>query len=124
MPTEFAYQYGRRALPQLVQCAKLQQTITYKELADAIGIHPRSTRSPLNYISDEICVRGGLPMITTIVINKRTRLPGRGLHLEGTGQLSEEQYARAVEEHQQRVFDYQGWDAVLRAEGLKPPPRR
>ena len=109
-----------RALPHLVYYAHLQETITYGELGRRIGIHHRSVRFSLGYIRDEICFKGGLPLLNVIVVNKYTKLPGESFLREGTSHLTDEEYRRRFEELRDEVFAYAGWDALLTDLGLTP----
>jgi hypothetical protein len=120
MPTNYTYEFGRRAIPHLVQRAKQRRTITYKELAEKIGTHPRPIRHVLAYVRDEICASRGLPKLTAIVISQITRLPGDSFLPEGTGHLNQYEYARRAEEEQHRVFDYANWNALIEELGLRP----
>jgi hypothetical protein len=58
-------------------------------------------------------------MITAIVVNGETGLPGDKFLPEGTEGLSaEEEYEKAFEAHRDEVFAYQGWDDLLKELGL------
>jgi hypothetical protein len=57
-------------------------------------------------------------MITAIVVNVDTGLPGDKLLPEGTKGLSEEEYEKAFEAHRDEAFAYQGWDDLLKELGL------
>ena len=59
-------------------------------------------------------------MITAIVVNGDTGLPGDKFLPEGTEGLSEEEYEKAFEAHRDEVFAYQGWDDLLKELGLTP----
>ncbi len=108
-----------RALPHLVYYAHLEKTITYGELGKRIGIHHRSVRF-LGYIRDEICRRRGLPLLSVIVVNKSTGLPGKSFLSEDLSHLTDEEYRRRFVELRDEVFAYAGWDALLRDLGLTP----
>ena len=47
------------------------RTVSYGRVALAVGNH-------LDTIREEICVPGGLPFISAIVVNAETRRPGQG----------------------------------------------
>jgi hypothetical protein len=64
--------------PYLVARSQQHKTVTYKELAVSIGTHPVPLRFPLGYIRAEICEPRGLPLISTLVIDPCTGLPGDG----------------------------------------------
>ena len=69
---------ARLALPYPVARAQQHETVTYKERAVSIGTHPVPLRFPLGYIRAEICEPRGLPLISTIVVDPCTGLPGDG----------------------------------------------
>lgn len=76
MPKINQMERARLAWPVLVAVAETQQTITYKQLGDHIGVHHRAIRYVLGPIQ-EYCMESGLPPITILVING-TGLPGTG----------------------------------------------
>lgn len=55
--------------------------ITYGELASKISLdfNPQNLSEPLGNISD-ICKENGLPLISVVVVNKDTGLPGEGFY--------------------------------------------
>jgi hypothetical protein len=59
-------------------------------------------------------------MITAIVVNGDTGLPGDKFLPEGTEDLSEEEYEQAFETHRDEVFAYERWDDLLKELGLIP----
>jgi hypothetical protein len=120
MTTENTIENGRLALPHLVLAAQQGCTLTYGELADKIGQHPRAIRHALGYIRDEICTPRNLPYLTAIVINQDALLPGKSFLPEGTEHLDKEAYEQAFQEHRDAVFNCQEWDALLRDIGLGP----
>lgn len=65
-----------KAWPILAQRAKARETITYKELGDAIGIHHRAIRFVLSVIQD-YCLAEKIPPLTILIINS-TGKPGNG----------------------------------------------
>lgn len=108
------------ALPYLVYYAQKKQIVTYKELGDKIDYHYRSVGHALGYILDEICIKKELPMITVIVVNGHTRIPGSGFLPEGTLHLSPEEYEKKFKESRNEVFSYTKWDELLQELGLTP----
>jgi len=109
-----------RALPHLVCCTHLRETVTYGELGRRIGIHHRPVQFLLGYIRDEICLKRDLPLLNVIVVNKYTGLPGKSFLPEGTSHLTEEEYRRRFEELRDEVLAYDGWDTLLTDLGLTP----
>lgn len=66
-----------RAWPVLLTVAKSRKTITYGELAEALGIHPRPIRYVLGVIQD-YCMAERLPSLTVLAVNKGGQ-PGAGV---------------------------------------------
>ena len=63
----------------LKQCAAEGRTAPYIEIAKEVGLPKALDLIPhLNYIRDEICVPRGLPWLTVLAVNRRTRVPGPG----------------------------------------------
>ncbi|WP_292387616.1 hypothetical protein [Methanosarcina sp. UBA5] len=108
------------ALPYLVYSAKWKETLTYKELAGKINSHPRALSYMLGYIRDEICRKRELPMLSVIVVNSETRLPGDDFLPEGTANLSKEEYEEKFIELRDEVFKYSKWDELLKELDLTP----
>ena len=120
MATPYTIANAHLALPHLVHRAKMRKTITYQELADKIDRHWRVTRHLLAYIRDDICIARGLPLITAIVVNKATRLPGSSWLPEGTEHLSPAERRRAYADMRDKVFAFEGWDTLLHEFGSSP----
>ncbi|MBF0310462.1 MAG: HNH endonuclease [Magnetococcales bacterium] len=66
-----------RAWPILVEYARKNKTITYKELASALDLHHRSMQWLLDLIQN-FCLDNKLPPLTIIAVNKETGKPGNG----------------------------------------------
>ena len=63
----------------LKQCAAEGRTDPYIEIAKEVGLPKALDLIPhLNYIRDEICIPRGLPWLTVLAVNRRTRVPGPG----------------------------------------------
>jgi putative restriction endonuclease len=72
------YQRAYLAWPILTAAASLKGgTLTYKEVADGIGIHHRALRFVLGKIQDH-CLDEKLPPLTILVVNQGTKRPGEG----------------------------------------------
>ena len=71
--TERAY----RAWPVLVDRASKKKTITYGELAKALGIHHRAVRYVLGVIQ-QYCLDERLPPLTILIVNRSEGTPGEG----------------------------------------------
>jgi hypothetical protein len=120
MTTEYSVENALLALPHLVHYAKMRETITYGQLAKKIDRHWRAARYFLGYIRDEICIPRGLPLITAIVVNQGSGLPGKRWLPEGTGHLTPDEYRQRYEEFRDEVFACDAWDALLQELGLQP----
>lgn len=114
MTTDLSKEYGEKILPYLVQVAKSKKTITYKDLAAKIGVHHRAMGTALGYVRDEICIPRGLPLITCIVVNGNTGLPGESWLPQGTSNLSDKAYEQEFLRYRDQVLKYHGWDALLK----------
>ena len=106
-------------LPHLVSHAKMGETITYKEVADKIGVHYRTISHPLGYIRDDICDKQNLPLINVLVVRKDNNLPGDRFLSGGTKSLSDSEVKYKFEKKKADVFSYTKWDDLLRNLGLK-----
>src|SRR5215210_5289286 len=120
MATPYTVENGRLALPHLVECAKRRTIVTYKELGERIGRHQRTVPHLLAYLRDEVCAPRDLPLITALVVSQETRLPGYSCLPHGPDRLDPVQYLEAVARHQEQVFGFGEWDAVLRSLDLRP----
>jgi hypothetical protein len=118
MATELTIERALLALPHLVHCAKNRRTITYGELGAKIGANPRAVSRPLGYLRDEICIPRGLPLITALVVNKMSRMPGESWLPEGTGHLEPDEYQREYEKFRDEAFACDAWDTLLEDMGL------
>ena len=105
MPKTPVDQYERagRAWPILTECVRNRNSITYGQLSERMGIHPRVCRFFLGLIQDH-CLTNKLPPLQSLVVNKRTCLPG-------SGYMATPRDYRRIEEAQNRVFDYD-WDGI------------
>ena len=71
---------AKKAWPYLAKRANAKDnTYTYKELTDKLGLHHRAASWFLGVIQ-EYCDKKGWPPIQALVVNKRTKLPGSGYH--------------------------------------------
>ena len=61
----------------LVAAARLRQTLTYGDLADALGVKgPGGVFAKILGRIYNYCLQEGLPLLTVIVVNKQTGRPG------------------------------------------------
>lgn len=56
---------------------KLLTPLTYGQIAERIGTHPRAMKFPLAKIQDE-CREKGWPTITVLVVDQQTGMPNSG----------------------------------------------
>ena len=68
-PEVFAY---------LKRCAREMRTATYGEIGDAVNLPAIGVNTPLNHIRDRVCLPKGLPWLSALAVNGRTRLPSDG----------------------------------------------
>lgn len=61
---------------------KLLTPLTYGQIAERIGIHPRAMKFPLAKIQDE-CRDKGWPTITVLVVDQSTGMPNSGCDAYG-----------------------------------------
>jgi len=59
-------------------CASQMRTVTYGEVAEAVGLAKPGVGRPLGYIRDEIWRRRRLPWLNAIAVNAHTDRPGVG----------------------------------------------
>lgn len=122
---------ARRALPILVRQAKAQQPMYYSQLSAELKYPARGMGKVLGTVGRELLTlskqwgKGGIPPIQCLVINKQTKLPGRGIGwfvpnktaFEKSGPTEKR---RIMDSMLNDVFVFSRWDAVLKAFGMKP----
>ena len=67
---------AREVFDYVKACAKDMRTVTYKEVANAVGLAPTGMAFPLGYIRDHICIERGLPWLNVIVVSSESHRPG------------------------------------------------
>lgn len=77
MVNPIQYQRAALAWPVLTATAANESKITYLELPQRLGIHPRPIRFVLAVIQDH-CLREKLPPLTILVVNQGHHQPGQG----------------------------------------------
>jgi hypothetical protein len=107
-------------LPHLVKYAMDCELVTYEDLMAKIDMYAINASIILEYIRDEICIPNELPLLTAIVINKTTGLPGDNWLPEGTTLLREVEYKEKFYLHRNKVFGYDGWNNLLKKLNLNP----
>lgn len=118
-------QRARTVLPILVQRAKERKTITYKELGEAVGL--RNFFIPLGKVCGSVATTladlqeqwqgGDIPRITNLVIRENGQ-PGTYVCEQLTGDRRKVPPQREYDALLAIIYDYQKWDAVLKALGL------
>jgi hypothetical protein len=86
--------YAGKIWPILVQAALAKSKMTYGELAPRVGLFHRNLNLPLDVIARH-CQRNGLPLLSVVVVNTDTGVPGLGF-LDGDN----------VEDAFRRVYDF------------------
>ncbi len=87
-----------RAWQILTAQAEKGKPITYGELAHRMGVHHRVCRFFLGLIQD-YCMGAGLPPLQSLVVNKRTGVPGEGYHATA-------RHDTRIREAHGKVFDF------------------
>ena len=100
----------------LIQYASNGKLITYKELTDSFGniISPRNTGGPLGVIS-EVCSQAGLPMLSAIVVNGSTGIPGEGFFIlfkELKGEMHLKPWDEWLQECQ-KIWAVKDWEPLI-----------
>lgn len=122
---------ARAALPLLVRQAASSATIFYSDLAVELGMsNERNLNYVLGYVGDALESlsedwKEKIPPIQCLVINKRDKMPGRGIgwfitKKEDFRKLPRREQRRLVALELQKVFVYRKWSAVLKEFGLSP----
>lgn len=118
---EDTFEKANLAIPYLVYHAQKKGTITYNELGKKIGHHHRNLGYILRYIRDDICIKKGHPMITVIVVQVDTGLPGDDFLPNGLARfLTKEKYRKKFEENRDKVYKFDKWDELLDELNLNP----
>jgi len=97
--------YGRRdkhemraqqIWPILISLAHNRQIITYKKLADLIGMRGAGVlgKGPLDRIA-YYCIQNNLPPLTSLVVNEKTGLPGKGIPVKQSAAQREQVFNHA-----------------------------
>lgn len=74
------------AWPILIDFANRSTIMTYGELANKMGIHPRVCKYFLGLIQDH-CIENRLPPLQSIVVDKKTGAPGKGYYATPTNNI-------------------------------------
>jgi hypothetical protein len=125
------HERARAALPLLVRQASQSATVYYSDLAAELGMaNERNLNYVLGYVGDAMESlskdwKEKVPPIQCLVINKRDRMPGRGIgwfitKKEDFRKLPRKEQRRLVTLELEKVFAYRRWPDVLAALGLKP----
>jgi hypothetical protein len=122
---------ARAALPLLVRQASQSATVYYSDLAAELGMaNERNLNYVLGYVGDAMESvskdwKEKIPPIQCLVINKRDRMPGKGIgwfitKKEDFRKLPRKEQRRLVKLELEKVFAYRGWSSVLETLGLAP----
>jgi hypothetical protein len=123
LPGDELYQIrAKQAFPILVRQAHTQVVITYENLAKEMGLHPRTLNFVLGCIGNSLIVLSKLwgeeiPPLQSLVVNKKTRQPGRGGKWFSAGDkfesLDSKQLDLILKARYQEIFLYSKWNSVL-----------
>ncbi|EMS74034.1 hypothetical protein [Ruminiclostridium cellobioparum] len=94
--------------------------ITYGSLSEKINrkIGPRNLDYPLGIVSD-VCKELGMPLLSTIVVNKKSYMPGEGYFTYYYPDVKETEYDNIFKRNLKEVREYQHWDEFAEAMGIK-----
>src|SRR5258706_12227130 len=105
---------GRRGVPVLVVAAQAGRVMTYTDFGNQVGCHYRAVRAVLAHIMNEITEPRNLPLLTCIVVQKTTGLPGRGFLPDGSGSnLNNKQFHQRFLTERERVFTHSNWQPLF-----------
>lgn len=90
-------------------------TIYYGELAKQMTtpVEPINLNAPLGHISNA-CKENGLPLLSAIVINKESEMPGDGFFRYFYPQAKEDEWLEIYLKDFKKVSAYMHWDKVLK----------
>jgi hypothetical protein len=122
---------ARVALPILVRQAKAGRTLTYRALADEIGVTNERT---LNFVLGAVAYAlqdlesewgAHIPRLSMLVVNKGTLLPGKGVaeffdDPESYLRATRQRRAAMVDILLQDIYAFRRWDEVLDRWSLNP----
>src|SRR5690348_244004 len=94
----------------LQMCANEMRTVTYGEVAQAVGLVAAGMGRPLGYIRDQVCRARGLPWLNAIAVNTDDRRPGKSF-LPDEVSLSNDDQERMWRGMVLQVFAYD-WSTV------------
>lgn len=128
---EITYKRALAALPILVRQVLFtnDKTITYKQLGEEIDAHHRGGVVPALFCIEKLLVKLGehweeeIPAIQGIVVNQKTRLPGKSVKFLRDQKLDLQHKKEIVKDNFTAVIEYQKWETVLEELGLPMPKK-
>jgi hypothetical protein len=124
-------QRARSALPLLVRQALASTPITYEDLAHELNMpNPRNLNYVLGSIGQTLKnlpehLGTKIPPIQCLVVNKNTRLPGKGIgwflnegQVSNYKKLSNKQWKKKVDAELQSIYAFDKWLEVIDKLGL------
>lgn len=120
MATDNIKNIAHRGLPYIIYKASRRETLTYKELAIFAGKHVRVILRSLGYIRDELIIPQKLPLLTAIIVNSKTKLPGDNYLPEGKSDLTQTKNIKKFEQIKEEVFNCNKWASLLEELGVEP----
>ena len=80
----------------LKQCADDMTAISYGDLAERVGVHPRNVNRPLGYIRDVVCRPHGRPWLSVLAVNAKSRWPGNAWTNDDSVQILKEEDGKRI----------------------------
>jgi len=99
---------------------KCKALITYGDLTSKLryNINPRNLDNPLGVISD-YCKEHGMPLLSTIVVNKDTYMPGAGYFKYYFADKSKDEYEVIFKRELTKVREYKHWAQLAELLSIK-----
>ncbi len=109
-----------KALPYLIRAAQSHKTVTYKEIGQVMGVHHRQVRYYAGHVRDEICTPDGSPLLNCLIVNKKTKMPGESYLPFASKATTDEEARLEFENFRDEVFQFDGWNELLKKYDLSP----
>lgn len=109
-----------KILLNILLYSKEEPLITYGELSRRLPfpINPRNLDQPLGTLSD-ICSENRMPLISTIVVNQDTLMPGNGYFRYYFPGAKEQDWDRIFIEQYNRIKEFEQWEDLADLLGIE-----
>ena len=108
-----AIEQAQMIYPMLVQAASKKTTVTYNEVNRALGYKKKASGQIIRFGMDIIvlyCKEADHPQLTSLIVNKGSRVPTGG-YAYGDGEDIPEEHSKCFRHQWESSFDYKGiWD--------------